>query len=480
MSLIRTRIAPSPTGFLHIGTARTALFNYLFAKKMGGTFILRIEDTDLQRSDKKFEKDIFEGLAWLGIDPDESPEKGGLHKPYRQSERTQDYTSSIKKLLDNGNAFYCFHTEEELDTEKHELMTAKKPALHLCEYRAIDQKEARDMAETTSSYVIRFKTPAGKTISFQDMIRGELRFESDLLGDFSIAKRLDVPLYNLAVVVDDNAMEISHCIRGEDHIANTPRQLLLIDALGFTRPIYAHLPLILGSDRSKMSKRHGATSIIEYREMGYLPDALFNFMALLGWNPGSDKEIFTREQLVHEFSMEKIQKSGAIFDLVKLDWMNGEYIRKKSVKELTEYCLPYLKNAGLADAQPVDFIKSVVALEQPRLKRLSEIVEKTDYFFKTPRYSKDLLIWKSMTPEELRASLETSMMLIHKNKDKDIAEIEQIFLEKASESENKGNLFWPLRAALSGKKSSPGPFEIIRILGIEETLVRLKQAVKLI
>lgn len=476
MSPIRTRIAPSPTGFLHIGTARTALFNYLFAKKMGGTFVLRIEDTDIARSDKKFEKDIFEGLAWLGIHADESPEKGGSSTFYRQSERTKDYTDAIQKLLDTGKAFYCFHSEQELDREKDELIAAKKPSLHICEYRSLDTNQARILTETKSSYVIRFKTPIGRLISFTDMIRGELTFESDLLGDFSIAKRLDVPLYNLAVVVDDEAMNISHVIRGEDHIANTPRQLLLIEALGFSQPIYAHLPLILGPDRSKMSKRHGATSIIEYREIGYLPDALFNFMALLGWNSGTDKEMFTQEELMNEFSLEKVQKSGAIFDVTKLDWMNGEYIRAKSVKELAALCLPYLDHANVIHDHPMEFIESVIALEQSRLKKLSEIIEKVDYFFNVPEYDKELLRWKSMTNQELHESLDMCIALLEENTQRDIGYIEKIFLEKGLMIGDRGKIFWPLRVAITGKKSSPGPFEIINILGNKETIVRLHKA----
>jgi len=476
MSSIRTRIAPSPTGLLHIGTARAALFNYLFAKKHGGIFVLRIEDTDIERSEKKFEKDIFEGLKWLGIDADESPEVGGLYEFYRQSERTQDYTRAIQKLLESDSAFYCFHGAEELEKEKDELMAAKKPILHVCEYRTLDMKEAELLTEVKSSFIIRFKTPMGKTVLFNDLIRGDVQFESDLIGDFSIAKRVDVPLYNLAVVVDDEAMKISHVIRGEDHIANTPKQLLLIEALGFERPIYAHLPLVLDKDRSKMSKRDGATSIIEYREAGYLPDALFNFIALLGWNPGTDQEIFSREELISNFSLEKVQKSGGVFDLTKLDWMNGEYIRKAHVKELTEMCMPYLAASGFVQDQPMEKIERVVALEQPRLKKLSEITEKVDFFFKAPEYEKDLLTWKSMTEDEIRSSLGVAIMLLEENRDKELVEIEKIFLEKATAMGDRGSLLWPLRVALTGKKHSPGPFEILLILGIDEAIMRLVAA----
>ena len=316
---IRTRIAPSPTGNLHIGTARTALFNYLYARKMGGKFIIRIEDTDLERSAKKYEKNILAGLKWLGIEADEGPEQGGDYGSYRQSERLSSYRPYLEKLLQEKKAFYCFHSESELEEERNHLQEAKKPPVHLCEYRSMDLREAEDLKDIKKDFIIRFKNHAGRKISFVDLIRGEMEFESDLIGDFSVAKDLDVPLYNFAVVIDDHEMKITHVARGEDHLPNTPKQLLLIEALDLQRPQYAHLPLILGSDRSKMSKRHGATSVDEYQKAGYLSEALFNFMALLGWNPGGEQEILTAEQIIEKLSLEQVNKSGAGFALPKLD-----------------------------------------------------------------------------------------------------------------------------------------------------------------
>ncbi|QQG45290.1 MAG: glutamate--tRNA ligase [Candidatus Sungiibacteriota bacterium] len=471
---IRTRYAPSPTGPLHLGGARTALFNYLFAKKSGGKYILRIEDTDLERSDKKYEKDIFESFEWLGIKADEGPETGGPYGPYRQGERIDTYKNYIEKLLARGAAFYCFHSERELEEEKEKLLAAKKPSLHLCEYHAMDPKETKLLTETKSNYIIRFKTPAGRKLVFKDLIRGELSFDSDLLGDFSIAKRPDVPLYNFAVVVDDFEMKISHVIRGEDHISNTPKQLLMVEALGFDLPQYAHLPLILGPDRSKLSKRHGASSVGEYRKAGYLPEALFNFMALLGWNPGDEREVLSREDLIKEFSLEKVQKSGAIFDINKLEWMNGEYIRKLSLKELAERAKPFFhKNKKLKS-----YLEKILALEQPRLKKLSEIKEKTDYFFRAPEYDRGLLRWKDMTDEEIAASLDKSIELLQSPRLKsnfNQKELEKAFIEEIVAGD-KGRLLWPLRVALTGKKASPGPFDIMEILGGEEALKRLKAA----
>ncbi len=480
MSVPRVRIAPSPTGNLHVGTARAGLFNYLFAKKYGGVFVLRIEDTDLERSDKKYEKDIFEAFRWLGITPDESPEKGGPYAPYRQTERTHVYRKHLERLVADAKAFYCFHSERELEEEKTKLLEAKHPPLHMCEYRTMNPEEARMLAETKPDYIIRFKTPAGRTITFHDLIRGEVSFESALLGDFSIAKKLDVPLYHFAVVVDDEEMQISHVIRGEDHLANTPKHILLIEALGFRTPAYGHLPLLLGPDRSKLSKRHGATSVMEYREQGYLPEALFNFLALLGWNPGGEREIMTREEIAEKFSLEHVQKSGAVFDATKLDWMNGEYIRMKPVSELAELCIPFLKKAGLLNQESGmksrEYLESIIALEQPRLKKLSEIGERTDYFFHVPEYDKELLRWKEMSDEDIFASLATSEKIVsgfgfRVSRDG----IEKAFLDSIGAGD-KGALLWPLRVALTGKKASPGPFEIMAILGTEETQKRIHLA----
>ena len=478
--MVRTRIAPSPTGSLHVGTLRAALFNYLFAKSQGGSFALRIEDTDIERSDKKFEKEIFQGFSWLGIIADEGPLEGGPFAPYRQTERIGTYSKYLELLLSQGNAFYCFHSEENLERERKELMAAKRPPIHACEYRSMERAEAEMLLETKGAAIIRFKTPLGKIITFTDLVRGEISFESDLLGDFSLAKGLTAPLYNFAVVVDDYEMQITHVIRGEDHIPNTPKQILIIEALGFLRPQYAHLPLILGSDRSNLSKRHGATSIDEYRKEGYLSDALFNFIALLGWSPGGDREIMTKEEIIKEFSLERVQKSGAIFDVAKLDWMNGEYIRKKSLVELARLCIPYIedffkfkiKNSKLK----IGDIKKIIALEQPRLKKLSEIGDRADFFFREPVYEKELLQWKSMRTDELSQSLDKSYDLIF-NIEFPVSKeaVEKAFFEMIGTGD-KGSILWPLRVALTGKKASPGPFEILSILPKEVALKRIAAA----
>lgn len=453
--------------------------------------MIRIEDTDLERSDPKHEKDILDELEWLGIEADESPRIGGGYGPYRQSERLEIYRPLVEKLLRENKAFYCFHSEEELEKEKLVSLKDKKISVHLCEYRSIGLEEAEKLKEIKDGYVVRFKNQAGRKITFHDLIRGEIIFDSDLIGDFSIARQSEAPLYNFAVVVDDETMQITHVVRGEDHLPNTPKQILLIEALGFRKMEYAHLPLILGTDRSKLSKRHGAFAVNEYKEAGYLPEALTNFMALLGWSPGDDREILSLKELVGLFSLDRVQKSGAAFDINKLDWMNGEYIRKKTLKELIKLSQPFLKDflqntkslyldktsTGQAKTQPPKkYLEEVLILEQPRLKKLSELAEKTDYFFREPKYDKELLRWKNMTDKETIDALEMSIKLLGKNKDKNKKEIEKVFLEEAGREGDRGRLLWPLRAALSGKKASAGPFEIIEVLGTEKSINRLNSA----
>lgn len=450
---------------------------------------MRIEDTDRERSEEKFEKDIVDSLTWLGIEWSEGP--------LRQSERTALYTTHLERLMQEEKAFFCFHSADELKAEREERMQNKQPPLHVCAFRDLSLTEAEEKKSAGADFIIRFKTPAGKPLVFSDMVRGEVRFDSDLLGDFSIAKDTDVPLFLFANVVDDADMKISHVIRGEDHLSNVPKQMLLQEALGFARPTYAHLPLILGTDRSKLSKRDGATSINEFRVEGYLPETLFNFIALLGWNPGDDREMFTKEELVQEFSFERVQKSGAVFDHKKLDWMNGEYIRKKSVEELTELCMPYLSSAGhleparpvspelveglieVGGSHPLGYLQKIIALEQSRLKKLSEIAERVDYFFKEPEYEKGLLQWKKMSDEEIAVSLKKSAELVEGIAGELAKEaVEKTFLDHIGAGD-KGALLWPLRVALSGKKKSPGPFEIMEILGKDQTLARIERALAL-
>ncbi len=475
---VRVRIAPSPTGPFHIGTARTALFNWLFAKKYKGSFILRIEDTDLERSDIKYEKDIIGNLKWLGLDWDEGIDVGGDFAPYRQSERIHTYSKYLKILLDSGDAYYCYCTEEELEKMRQEQMSRGEPSRYTGRCRNLTEAQKRKFEKEGKTPIIRFKVPQ-KLLKFRDLIRGELEFDTSLLGDISIAKNLGLPLYNFAVVIDDHSMKISHVIRGEDHISNTPKQILIQEALGFPHPQYAHLPLILGPDKSKLSKRHGATAINWYKKEGFLPEAVINFMALLGWNPKTEKEIFTIQDLVKEFSLENVQKSGAVFNIEKLNWINGLYIRQMDPAELTKKCIPYLVES--AKSFNLDWLKKIIALEQERIKKLSEIEERTEYFFKDKLdYKPELLIWKKMSPKEVATNLDKIEKVLSKIESEDFKTEK---LKKALEDispKDRGEVYWPLRVALTGRKASPGPLEIMEVLGKVKTLKRIKEAIVII
>jgi nondiscriminating glutamyl-tRNA synthetase len=512
---IRVRLAPSPTGFLHIGTARAALFNYLFAKKHKGVFIIRIEDTDPTRSKPEYEKDILDNLRWLGLEWNEGPEVGGDYGPYRQSEKLDVYAGYLKKLITENKAYYCFCSKEELEAQKQYQISVGESPRYLGECRGISQKEAEERLARGEEAVIRFKVPH-KRVNWEDVIRGNIEFDASLLGDIVIAVNLHNPLYNFAVVIDDYEMKISHVVRGEDHVSNTPKQILIREALGFPGLEFAHMPLILGPDRSKLSKRHGAVSILQYKKEGYLPEALVNFMAFLGWNPGTEREIYSLPSLVKDFSMDRVQKGGAVFNIKRLDYLNGFYIRQKSADKLTQLCLPYLIEAGFIEkvtnnpSNPetkklfkakyegnyivketggkISFenIKDIVAIYQERLKKLSEISELTDFFFKEKLdYEKDLLRWGEMTDREIRLSLERSKKILSRVRDEDLtrAKLESVLLKEAEvfsgklrRGANRGHLLWPLRVALTGKKSSAGPFEVAEILGREKVLQRIKEA----
>jgi nondiscriminating glutamyl-tRNA synthetase len=484
---IRVRFAPSPTGPLHVGGSRTALFNYLFAKNNKGKFVLRIEDTDIQRSEQKWTDEILEELKWLGIQWDEGPDIGGELGPYKQSQRLDIYEKYLKKLLKENKAYYCFCTEEELEAKRQEQMSRGLAPKYdgKCAHLSPEIVQ-KNLAEKKSS-VIRFRVE-NKKIKFDDLIRGNIEFDAGLLGDIVIAKNLDTPLYHFAVVVDDFLMQISHVIRGEEHLSNTPRQILLQEALGFYQPVYTHLPLMLNTDRSKLSKRQGDVALADYHNQGYLPEALVNFMVLLGWNPGTEKEVFTMAQLVKEFSIEKVQKAGAIFNIQRLDFLNGLYIREKPIEKLTELCVPYLKEAGLLVQGQIsqNKLQEIVEVSRTRMKKISEIAILSDFFFKDKLiYDKDLLKWQKMTGSDIKDSLIFSQKILSDNKKWELKDLErEVFAgsekfnaEKGYPEKNKGFLLWPLRVALSGKDSSPSPFEIAYILGKEETLKRIKDAI---
>jgi glutamyl-tRNA synthetase len=493
---IRVRIAPSPTGALHIGTARSAFFNYLFAKKNAGSFVLRIEDTDLERSDIKWTQDIIDGLKWLGIKWDEGPDIDGDFGPYKQTQRLDLYEKYLKKLLEENKAYYCFCSQDELEQKRQDQMSRGLAPKYDGKCARLSMQETEKNIADKIPSVIRFRVE-NKKIKFKDLIRGSVEFDAGLIGDIVIAKDARTPLYNFAVAVDDFEMKISHVIRGEDHIANTPKQILIQDALGFNRPEYGHLPLILAPDRSKMSKRFGSVSVSEYKRQGYLPEAVINFMVLLGWNPGTEKEIFSLSQLEKEFSIEKVQKSGAVFNLQRLDFINGVYIREKSIEKLTELCAPYLVDKKLIKEKDGNYedgagesmtdlhLQKIIEISKSRMKKLSDISELSDFFFtKELSFDKEMLRWQNMEDREVLDSLSWSENIMsniskwnHENIEKELLLASQKFnSEKKYPENNRGYLLWPLRVALSGKKFSPGPFEIAEILGKEKSIKRIKEA----
>lgn len=514
---VRVRMAPSPTGFLHIGAARTTLFNYLFAKKHNGVFILRIEDTDEERSKKRFEKDIIENLNGLWLTPDEGPETGGEYGPYRQSERIKIYEKYLRKLLEENKTYYCFCSPEELKARREYLISIGQPPRYSGKCSELPEEKVKKYLAEGKEHVIRFRMPP-KKIEFKDLIRGKIEFDASLIGDIVIAKDLSAPLYNLACVIDDHEMNITHVIRGEEHISNTPKQILLQEALELPRPEYAHLPLILGTDGRKLSKRHGAVSVSEYKKQGYLPEALINFMAFLGWNPGTEREIFSLNSLIKEFSLDRVQKSGAVFNIKRLNFLNRFYIRQKPIEKITELCIPYLLRDKLITSLPeekkvkptygekeetrqykipatgerisVAKLQKIISLYQERLEKISEISELINFFFKDKLdYNKGLLKWNDMTNGEVKSSLDNSEKILSKIEEGEFnrEKLGEILLKEAENFANKikragdrGRLLWPLRVALTGKKASASPFEIGEVLGKEKSLKRIKQAKELL
>lgn len=460
--MIKVRFAPSPTGPLHIGSVRTALFNWLFAKINNGKFVLRIEDTDKERSKPEFEKEIIDGLKWLGFDWDEF---------YRQSERTSIYSGYLEKLLNEKKIYRCFCTKEELEAEKQSMASAGLPPKYSGRCRNLSDKEIKEKSDRGEKYVLRFKVPE-KIVAFKDLIRGEIKFDSALIGDIVVAKNLTEPLYNFVVVVDDELMEITHVIRGEDHISNTPKQILIAEALGFKIPQFAHLPIILNPDRSKMSKRFADTALKDYMEAGYLPGAILNFLALLGWHPSEDKEVISREELIKEFTLDRVQKAGAIFNIEKLDWLNNNYLNNLNIDKFIELSKKFLPPEWQLN-------QAIASSIRGRVKKMSELKNFVDFYFKLPDYDTEMLKWKNMNFGEVAGNLNKLSEAMDKLKEKDFKkDILEKELSAIVPSNKRGEYFWPLRASLSGKKTSPGPFEILESLGKKESINRLKSTIE--
>jgi glutamyl-tRNA synthetase len=480
---IRVRMAPSPTGPFHIGTARTSLFNYLFARHVGGTFVLRIEDTDVARNTIEHERDIIDNLHWLGIRWDEGPQVAGgddigPHAPYRQSARLETYAREAQRLLESGAAYRCWCTAEELsavrETQKarREAPRYNRRCLNLTDAeRSAFEAEGRQAA-------IRFKVEP-ETIAFTDLIRGDVEFDNALLGDFVIVRMDGMPLYHFTVVIDDEAMEITHVIRGEDHVSNTPKHIALMRALGYREPIFGHMPLILNPDGTKISKRKVQTGVAEYREQGYLPEALVNFLAFLGWSPGTEEEIFTLEELAGRFEIERVHKGGAVFDKERLDHLNGVYIRALADEQLALRLRPYLPEV-LSD----DDVLRIVPLVRERLVRLADVRELTDFLWQPDEVVADQYTTEDLFPKRLGAS-ETRQILERSRTELDSldaadfgAEMLESRCRAAAESlgMKAGDFFKPLRVAATGRMVSPPLFASLELLGRDRSLARVDLA----
>lgn len=478
---MRVRMAPSPTGPLHLGTARTSLYNFLTARHAGGTYVLRIEDTDAARSTVEFERDIIDNLHWLGISWDEGPQVAGGDDigpcaPYRQSGRMDRYAEEAHRLIEGGRAYRCWCTTEELEAVRREQEAAKEPPRYNRRCLNLTDAERAGLEHEGRPSVIRFHVEAEK-IRFDDVIRGDVEFDNALLGDFVIVRNDGVPLYHFVVVVDDEAMEITHVIRGEDHLSNTPKHIALIRALGYREPRFGHIPLILNADRSKMSKRKSQTAITAYREEGYLPEAMVNFMAFLGWSPGTEEEIFTLDELTERFEIAKVHKAGAVFDRDRLDHLNGVYLRAMTDEQLALRLRPWVP-----DAVRDDDLRHIVPMVKERLVKLADISGLAAFLWEPDEvvaswYGPELLHPKKGGPAEARMALEGARNMLTELDDADFsAEVIEQRARAASEAigVKAGDFFSPIRVAVTGRTITPPLFDSLELLGRERSLARIE------
>lgn len=475
--MVRVRFAPSPTGYLHLGNARTALFNYLFARKNKGSFVLRIEDTDAERSREEYETALMEDLKWFGVQWDEGPDKGGPFGPYRQTERISLYSEAAETLLKEGKAYKCYCTREET-AERNKRAGKNESAGYDNRCRNLTQEEIKKHEGMGKKHVLRIKVP-GKAIKVSDLIRGEVTFEAENIPDFVIMKSDGLPTFHFAVVVDDYMMQITHVIRGEDHLSNTPKHIILFEAMGVAPPKFAHMSMTLGRDKTRLSKRHGATSVRAYRENGYLPEAFFNYIALLGWGTSESQDVFSREELIREFSIERCNKSNAVFDPEKLLWMNGLYIRKTSPKRILELSIPYLIQAGTLKEPPSKemfaYLEKAVALEQEKIKLLKDVPYHINFFILDALEYEEKAVNKHLA-EKGKAALKELLPVFEEAPDWTLQTLEdavRTFCE--AKGCKAGDIFHPLRVALSGKTKGPGLFELLEHLGREKTIQRIKK-----
>lgn len=476
---VRVRFAPSPTGPFHIGGARSALFNWLFARKMGGKLILRIEDTDLERSSRESEENIKAALKWLGMDWDEGIDVGGENGPYRQTERLDIYKKYTEKLLAEGKAYYCYCTDEELEEERQALIKEGKMPRYMGKCRNLTPEQIAAYEAEGRKPTVRFRVPADQQILVRDMVRGDVVFDSNNIGDFVIVKSDGIPTYNYAVVIDDALMHITHVIRAEEHLSNTPRQCLIYDALGFKKPIFGHISLILGKDHTKMSKRHGATSVDQYRQLGYLPAGIVNFLALLGWAPNSEQEIFSIDELIKEFSMDRVAKNPAVFDIDKLNWINQHYMRQLDDDAFFEAAKPHMIAAGYMTGDEtgdkLTWLKKVVATAKDHVSFAAQIPASVEMYFNDEFNFENDEAADVLKAETVPAVIGMLLEELPKLEVLDGANVKALFktIQKTTKLKGK-DVFMPIRVALTGNQHGPELAEMVPLLGIERTEKRIR------
>ena len=487
MKKVRVRFAPSPTGYLHIGGARTALFNWLFAKKHNGKLILRIEDTDAERFKEDSINQILSSLKWLGIDWDEGPEKGGDFGPYFQSQRQELYTKAAQTLVQENKAYHCFCSVEEIEEERQRQRQEGAPFRYQRTCQNLSPEEVQARLKQGLSSVIRIKVPDVGQVLVEDIIRSKVSFESEQFDDFIIIKSNGTPAYNFACVVDDNAMQISHVIRAEEHLSNTPKQCLIYRALGYEIPLFAHLSMILAPDRSKLSKRHGATAVDEFQEMGCLPEALVNYLTLLGWSPTEEQsELISPDQTIPSFSLEKVSKTAAVYDVQKLIWLNGQYMTTYDSDSLTLQAIPFFIQAGLISPSEVEekreYLRDVVSVVKEKVRTLRELEEESRYFFQDIVSFDDKGLEKYFLKQEgVEALLSKGRECLDTLNYFDVESIESAYRRLMDELKIKGGIIiHPTRLALTGRTVSPGLFEVMALLGKRKCIERLDKAIEVI
>jgi glutamyl-tRNA synthetase len=478
MSSPRVRFAPSPTGYLHVGGARTALFNWLYARRTGGTFVLRIEDTDMERSSSEMVTGILDGMRWLGLDWDEGPEVGGSSGPYFQSERLDRYREAAARLVASGRAYYCYCNPDEIKAKREAAEQAGQTWSYdrTCASLSADEVAAREAAGAPRA--VRFRMPDGTT-AFDDVVHGRIEFENAVIEDFVVLRSDRHPTYHLSVVVDDIDMGITDVVRGDDHISNTPKQVLLYEALGAPVPRFAHVPLILGPDKRRLSKRHGATSVMEYERQGFLPEAMFNFLALLGWSPGQgDRELFTREELVEAFSLDGISSSNAVFNPEKLEWFNVQHIARLGADEITRRLEPMLVESGLwsdaLEGERREWFHQVIEILKPRAKKLRDLVEQGRYFFVDPAEYDEAAVAKHLSAPGLAGRVKAWADVLAGVEPFSAAAIE-VALRATAESQGikAATLIHATRVAVTGHGVSPSLFDVVALVGREAAARRL-------